>query len=81
MCLPVNTKPTNPFAALPSQVHVATGHDGRRLAVKVQHAGLRETAVADIATINFIVKMVRYIFPVRRRLVGGGIIGLEMKGR
>ena len=27
-------------------------HDGRQLAVKVQHAGLRETAAADVATIE-----------------------------
>jgi|LauGreSBDMM110SN_4_FD.fasta_scaffold92032_1 aarF domain-containing kinase len=46
------------------QVHVATGHDGRKLAVKVQHSGLRETATADIATISFIVRAVRYFFPV-----------------
>ena len=45
-------------------MHVAKGHDGRMLAVKVQHAGLRETAVADVATISFIVRAVRFIFPV-----------------
>jgi len=34
------------------QVHRATSHDGQQLAVKVQHAGLRETAAADVATIE-----------------------------
>lgn len=33
-------------------MHRATSHDGRQLAVKVQHAGLRETAAADVATIE-----------------------------
>ena len=65
----------SPLCSTPlAQVHVATGHDGRRLAVKVQHAGLRETAVADVATIDFIVKVVRYIFPVRWRLVVEGLL-------
>lgn len=43
------------------QVHVARGHDGRKLAVKVQHAGLREGAAADIATIQFLVQAVRWV--------------------
>jgi aarF domain-containing kinase len=47
------------------QVHVAESHDGRKLAVKVQHPGLRESSTADIATIEALVKAVRTIFPVR----------------
>ncbi len=43
---------------------MATAHDGRKLAVKVQHAGLRETCAADIATIDALVRTVRVIFPV-----------------
>jgi aarF domain-containing kinase len=45
------------------QVHVATGHDGKKLAVKVQHAGLRESCAADVATIEFLVKTARVMFP------------------
>jgi hypothetical protein len=46
------------------QVHVAESHDGHKLAVKVQHPGLRESSTADIATIEALVKAVRTIFPV-----------------
>jgi hypothetical protein len=46
------------------EVHEATTHDGRRVAVKVQHAGIRESSVADIATIELLVAAVRVIFPV-----------------
>ena len=45
------------------QVHVAHSHDGKKLAVKVQHAGLRESCTADVATIEFLVKAARVIFP------------------
>lgn len=45
------------------QVHVAYSHDGRKLAVKVQHAGLRESCTADVATIEFLVKAAKVIFP------------------
>jgi aarF domain-containing kinase len=44
-------------------VHVATAHDGSKLAVKVQHAGLRESCAADVTTIEFLVNAVRVIFP------------------
>ena len=54
------------FPHRPTQVHVATGHNGQKLAVKIQHAGLRETAVADISTISFLVRAVRFVFPVWR---------------
>ena len=60
---------------LPKQVHVATGHDGQRLAVKVQHAGLRETAIADISTISFLVRAVRFVFPVRWVIRLLGVLG------
>jgi hypothetical protein len=43
---------TSRCTAAPKQVHRAVSHDGRQLAVKVQHAGLRETAAADVATIE-----------------------------
>jgi aarF domain-containing kinase len=44
-------------------VHVATAHDGSKLAVKVQHAGLRESCAADVTTIEFLVNAVRVVFP------------------
>jgi aarF domain-containing kinase len=37
--------------------------DGRRLAVKVQHGGLRESSAADIATVAALVAAARWIFP------------------
>jgi aarF domain-containing kinase len=40
-------------------VHVARAHDGRKLAVKVQHAGLRESCKADIRTIEMLVHAAR----------------------
>ncbi|KAL4422859.1 hypothetical protein ABPG75_009056 [Micractinium tetrahymenae] len=46
-----------------AQVHEATDHDGRRLAVKVQHRGLREASAIDLATIDFLVKAVKWIAP------------------
>jgi aarF domain-containing kinase len=47
-----------------AQVHAATdAATGRRLAVKVQHAGLRETAAADLAVIGAIVRAVRWAAP------------------
>lgn len=46
-----------------AQVHVAKDKEGRKLAVKVQHPGLRETSAADIATIEFLVKVARNFFP------------------
>jgi hypothetical protein len=45
------------------QVHVATAHDGTKLAVKVQHTGLRESCAADVTTIEFLVNAVRVVFP------------------
>ncbi|GLC72431.1 hypothetical protein PLESTF_001246800 [Pleodorina starrii] len=46
-----------------AQVHEARDHSGRRLAVKVQHAGLRESCAADVATVSALVAAVRWVFP------------------
>ena len=46
-----------------AQVHCARGHDGRRLAVKVQHRGLRETSAVDLATIEWLVRAARLLAP------------------
>ncbi|WIA33107.1 hypothetical protein OEZ86_006260 [Tetradesmus obliquus] len=55
---------TTPIASASlAQVHVATAHDGSKLAVKVQHAGLRESCAADVTTIEFLVNAVRVVFP------------------
>lgn len=45
------------------QVHVAHDEDGRKLAVKVQHAGLREMAAVDTLTIEALVHGVRWLCP------------------
>jgi aarF domain-containing kinase len=42
-----------PFASASlAQVHRATTKDGKQLAVKVQHSGLRENCDVDVATIE-----------------------------
>ena len=46
-----------------AQVHEAETHDGRKVAVKVQHRGLREAAGADIATVAVLVAGVKMLFP------------------
>ncbi|GFR41354.1 hypothetical protein Agub_g2037, partial [Astrephomene gubernaculifera] len=46
-----------------AQVHEARDHSGRRLAVKVQHAGLRESCAADVATVAALVAAARLVFP------------------
>ncbi|PSC76949.1 ABC1 [Micractinium conductrix] len=46
-----------------AQVHEAVDHDGQRLAVKVQHRGLRETSELDLATIDWLVSIVKFIAP------------------
>ncbi|KAL4448834.1 hypothetical protein ABPG77_007551 [Micractinium sp. CCAP 211/92] len=46
-----------------AQVHEAIDHDGRRLAVKVQHRGLREASAIDLATIDFLVRAVKWLAP------------------
>ena len=45
-----------------AQVHIARDKEtGEKLAVKVQHRGLRETSAVDIATIEFVVKAVKVL--------------------
>ena len=47
-----------------AQVHLATlKSTGERVAVKVQHEGLRELSQVDIGTIAFLVETVKRIFP------------------
>lgn len=47
-----------------AQVHVATDRGtGAKVAVKVQHAGLRETSSVDLATIEMLVRFVRFVAP------------------
>ncbi|CAK0787023.1 hypothetical protein CVIRNUC_010239 [Coccomyxa viridis] len=46
-----------------AQVHRAVGHDGKELAVKVQHAGLRDSCTADILTVECLVRLVDLLFP------------------
>jgi aarF domain-containing kinase len=43
-----------------AQVHRAVLKDGRHVAVKVQHRGLRESAKTDIATIDLLVRTLYY---------------------
>lgn len=38
-------------------------HDGRELAVKVQHVGLRDTCAADTVIVEAFVKGLRWMFP------------------
>ncbi|EDQ86515.1 uncharacterized protein MONBRDRAFT_33784 [Monosiga brevicollis MX1] len=55
------------FAPLASaslaQVHRAVLRDGREVAVKVQHWGLREDSVGDIYTVAVLVELTKRIFP------------------
>ncbi|ONI24607.1 hypothetical protein PRUPE_2G249400 [Prunus persica] len=46
-----------------AQVHVARNHDGKKVAVKVQHTHMTDTAAADCATVDFIVNTLHWIFP------------------
>ncbi|KAE9608080.1 putative cadmium-transporting ATPase [Lupinus albus] len=46
-----------------AQVHVARTHDGKKVAVKVQHTHLTDTAAADNATVEFIVNTLHKFFP------------------
>jgi len=46
------------------QVHRATTKDGRRVAVKVQHAGIDEVVRRDLKTIRRILDLVHWFFPV-----------------
>ncbi|KAK9823333.1 hypothetical protein WJX72_001997 [[Myrmecia] bisecta] len=55
--------PTPVASASLAQVHVAHTFDGQKLAVKVQHSGLRDTSSADVATIEVLVKVVHWLLP------------------
>ncbi|XP_074564746.1 putative ABC1 protein At2g40090 isoform X2 [Curcuma longa] len=46
-----------------AQVHAARTHDGQKVAIKVQHTHLTDTAAADIATVNLIVSFLHWCFP------------------
>lgn len=46
-----------------AQVHVARTHDGQKVAVKVQHAHMTDTAAADYATVELIVNTFHRFFP------------------
>lgn len=47
-----------------AQVHVATHKDsGRKLAVKVQHRGLRDTATGDVDCVSLAVRGMSTLFP------------------
>ncbi len=47
------------------QVHEATTHDGRRVAVKVQHVGIEEVVRLDLVTIRQIMRIVQWFVPVQ----------------
>ncbi|KAL5801088.1 hypothetical protein ACOSQ3_032720 [Xanthoceras sorbifolium] len=46
-----------------AQVHVARTRDGQKLAVKVQHTHMTDTAAADHATVELIVNTLHWFFP------------------
>lgn len=50
-------------AATIAQVHEATLHDGRRVAVKIQRPGLEEMIATDIAALTYLVALVERLFP------------------
>ncbi len=45
------------------QVHRAQLHDGRQAAIKVQRPGIEQIVAIDLATIRFVLGIVRWIFP------------------
>eukprot|EP01018_Ginkgo_biloba_P033544 Gb_18758 [translate_table: standard] len=47
-----------------AQVHAARTHDGRKVAVKVQHTHLTDTAAVDTVTVELVVNILHWIFPV-----------------
>ena len=55
-------------AATIAQVHEATLHDGRRVAVKVQRPGLEEMISTDIAALTYLVKLGENFLPRLRAL-------------
>ncbi|KAK8949592.1 putative ABC1 protein [Platanthera zijinensis] len=46
-----------------AQVHAARTHDGKNVAVKIQHTHLTDTAIADIATVKLLVNGLNWCFP------------------
>lgn len=46
-----------------AQVHTARTRDGQKVAVKVQHTHMTDTAAADHATVQLIVNTLHWIFP------------------
>ncbi|KAF6147058.1 hypothetical protein GIB67_036777 [Kingdonia uniflora] len=46
-----------------AQVHAARTHDGKKVAVKVQHTHMTDTAAADYATVEFLVNTLNWVFP------------------
>ncbi|KAJ9540696.1 hypothetical protein OSB04_027202 [Centaurea solstitialis] len=46
-----------------AQVHVARTHQGEKVAVKVQHMHMTDTAAADYATVELIVNTLHWLFP------------------
>ncbi|XP_065343689.1 aarF domain-containing kinase 1 [Cloeon dipterum] len=46
-----------------AQVHKAVLHDGRTVAVKVQHASVRGNSIVDLKTMEFLVSIVSRLFP------------------
>ncbi|KAF3433445.1 hypothetical protein FNV43_RR24547 [Rhamnella rubrinervis] len=46
-----------------AQVHVASTHDGQKVAVKVQHTHMTDTAAADQASVELIVNTLHQFFP------------------
>nr|GEZ74011.1 putative ABC1 protein At2g40090 [Tanacetum cinerariifolium] len=46
-----------------AQVHVARTHEGQKVAVKVQHMHMTDTAAADYATVEFVVNTLHWLFP------------------
>lgn len=58
-----------------AQVHAATLFDGRRVAVKVQHWDIEETARWDLATIRRLLQLAQWIFGIR------GLLGVHEQVR
>lgn len=57
-----NFDPVPIASASLAQVHVATGSDGRRYAVKVQHEGLLEASKGDLIAITVLANIVSWLF-------------------
>ncbi|MBW3603877.1 MAG: AarF/ABC1/UbiB kinase family protein [Actinobacteria bacterium] len=67
-----------PFAvASIGQVHRARLHDGSRVAVKVQHPGVAEATLADLANLEFLIPLLRVLNP---RLAPGPLLD-EVRAR